>query len=50
MEHEHHARGGAAMAAGHTPFSSGHKGEGRDNKDGPAARGYEGIPVGDAED
>lgn len=49
-EREHRASGGRAMAGGHTPFSSGHKGMGRDDKEGPAARGYEGVPVGDAPD
>lgn len=48
-EREHHARGGRT-GSDHTPFSSGHQGMGRDNKDGAAARGYEGVPVGDAQD
>jgi hypothetical protein len=38
------------MEGGHTPFSSGHKGMGRSDEASPAARGYEGVKVGDAED
>ena len=50
--HVHRARGGrtGAMAGGHSPMSTGHKGVGRDDSNSPAARGFEGIKAPDGYD